>query len=58
MQFEENHKKIIQDHYRNPRHKKPLTENELDSVKDNPLLRRPGGPSDSGREGSCKRTQL
>ncbi len=36
MHFKESHKKIILDHYRNPRHKKELAESEQDSVLDNP----------------------
>ena len=36
MQFKESHKRIILDHYRNPRHKKEIAESEQDSVLDNP----------------------
>ncbi len=36
MQFEDLHKEIIQEHYRNPRHKKALTEDQQNAVMDNP----------------------
>jgi nitrogen fixation NifU-like protein len=36
MQFQEEEKKIIQDHYRNPRHKKHLGKEEQNVVLDNP----------------------
>jgi len=36
MQFKDNHKAIIQDHYRNPRHKESFPEGQQGAVLDNP----------------------
>lgn len=36
MGFSEEHKQILQDHYRNPRNKAPLTPGEENAVLDNP----------------------
>ena len=36
MQFDDLHKEIIQEHYRNPRHKRKLEEQEQGAVLDNP----------------------
>jgi nitrogen fixation protein NifU and related proteins len=36
MQFDDLHREIIQEHYRNPRHKTALSEEEREAVLDNP----------------------
>jgi len=36
MQFDDKHREIIQEHYRHPRHKSPLGDEDMGAVLDNP----------------------